>query len=351
MRTLRISGVLVDIASADDPDVKAGLVTSCMDMAQAIRECTEDLHVVINSYGGSTSGATEIGVALSEFARRDSRLTVEVGAICGSAAANLLATLPAQAARICHPDSMIMYHSCAGMVEGTPDALRDNADRMDKYNEVIKTKLKERTTLDPTTIDTWFEAGREGWLTGLEAVRCGLADGYTDTDFSPAPILPSQDGPKGWEYAAIAAISTHYKEIVAMDTDKVIKEDEDIELVKLVDEPVAEDLEQAPVAEGAEVEPEQAPVAEGEEELIALKAENEELKKELEALKATCEKLTAGLKAPTAKAQPRKTFAQMVRDIPADLPSREYAQRFTALKKEHKAEYDAYMKAHQTNAR
>ena len=346
MQIFELNGIMVDTASADDPFVKSGTITGCAELAWKIANCHEDLTLKINSYGGSVEGATRIGVALAD--RQGSKTRVEVGAICASAAANLLATLPRQTTILVHPETMIMYHSCAGVVEGTPTELRDNADRMDKYNAVIIDRLTAGTSLDEATVRTWFEAGREGWLTGMEAVKCGLADGYVNTDFNPAPSLPPKEGAQGWEYAAIAAIAKHVKEIAVMDTEKIIEKE--VELEKPIEqEPAVEDteLEVKTEAEGEELEPKAEEQAD---ELAALKAENEELKEELAALKATCEKLTAGLKAPATKAV-RKTFAQMVREIPTDISQREYAQRFTALKNEHKAEYDAYMKAHSATVR
>ena len=117
---------------------------------------------------------------------------------------------------------------------------------------------------------------------------------------------------------------------------------EEIEIEKTEEKPVEEVETEVEKTEAEEVE---EPKAE-DEELTALKAENEQLKAEIEELKATCEKLTQGLKSTGAKATQKKTFAELVREIPANLSEREYTNRFMALKNHYNAEYKAYMDSH-----
>ena len=345
---LELNGVMVD---GECPEYEklagAGIVTDCGKIANAINFSTEDLTLKINSYGGSVEGGTAIAIAFADFAlaHPENKIKIEIGAICASAAANLVARMPKQATILVHPESMIMYHSCNGVVEGTPDELRDNAKRMDAINELVKQSLKQKTTLDEREIDNWFMTGREGWLTGMEAVQCGLADGFIDTAFSPMPIITDfiEQNIQKTGYADIAAIAKKsLRRFTAMDEEKKIieteieaPETEKVEEKEIEVEKVEEVAEETDVEETAE-----------ETEIEALKAENEELKKEIESLKATCEKLTQGLKSPTAKAVAKKTFAELVKEIPTDISGREYAERFTALKKAHKAEYDAYMQSH-----
>lgn len=343
---LELKGIMVDgYCREDDELARAGIITGCGDLAKAIADCKEDLTLKINSYGGSVEGGTEISIALTDWAisNADRKLKVEIGAICASAAANLVARLPRLAIVLVHPESMIMYHSCNGVVEGTPDELRDNARRMDAVNELVKDALKEKTTFEDAIVNGWFESGREGWISGLEAVQFGLADGYIESSFEPMPVVTDflDEDIQKRSYAGIAAIARKsLRRLKAMDEEKKVVETE-IEEKKPIEE-VEKEIEVEKVEEVAEEEE----TISTEEEIAALKAENEELKKELEALKATCEKLTSGLKSPNAKALPKKTFAELVREIPTDISNREYADRFTALKKTHKAEYDAYMQSH-----
>ena len=344
MTAIKITGIMVN---EEVPDEFKAFYTDCNGIVKAIADCTDDLTLKINSYGGSVEGGTAISIALADWtqAHADLKAKVEIGAVCASAAANLVARLPKSVAILVHPESMIMYHSCSALIEGSPDELRDNADRMDKINSLVKDALHKRTTLDASKVDSWFEAGREGWLSGLDAVECGLADGYINTDYEPAPIL--NENIDIHKYAAIAAIAQKCKE-KSMDEEKEKVIEKEVE--KIDEAPTTEietDVEEPKEVE-TEVEKEVEKVdAECDKELEALKAENEALKAEVAELKATCEKLTAGLKAPTAKAETKKTFAEMVKAIPTDISDREYARRFTALKEEHKAEYKAYMDAHQ----
>ena len=344
MTAIKINGIMVN---EDVPAEFEEWYTDCNGIVKAIADCTDDLTLKINSYGGSVEGGTAISIALADWtqAHAENKAKVEIGAVCASAAANLVARLPKSVAILVHPESMIMYHSCSALIEGSPDELRDNADRMDKINDIVKDALHKRTTLDASKVDEWFLAGREGWLSGFDAVACGLADGYINSDFEPAPIIENIDKYKN---TAIAAIMQKCKELHAMEEEK--KEVIETEVEKIEEAPTTEietDVEEPKEVE-TEVEKEVEKVdAECDKEIEALKAENEALKAEVAELKATCEKLTAGLKAPTAKAETKKTFAEMVKAIPTDISDREYARRFTALKEEHKAEYKAYMDAHQ----
>lgn len=352
MQTFEIKGVMVDDYCENDPLFEAGILTSCNKLVDDIRACNDDICIKINSYGGSVEGGMALGIALSDWCREhnDKKLKVELGAITASAAANLVALLPPQATILAHAESMLMFHSCSGLVEGSPDILRDSANRMDKVNEAVKAALGKRTNLSASVYNIWFETGREGWLNGLDAVSCGLADGLINDSFEPVPIIPENLEETKYNYAAIAAISNRIKELRAMDEEKKVVETE-IEEVKpeqVETEEVKKEVkieEAKPEEVEKEVEVEEVAECDKDAEISALKAENEELKKEIEALKATCEKLTSGLKT-TAKAEPKKTFAELVREIPTSLSEREYSKRFTALKAEHKAEYKAYMDAH-----
>ena len=110
------------------------------------------------------------------------------------------------------------------------------------------------------------------------------------------------------------------------------------------------------VEEKIEAEGEEENVeAEGGEDDIAniieeLKSKVAELTEEVEALKATKAKLTAGLKirkdAPKAVAE---DWIALVKTIPTACSPREYAEKYTALKKAHIAAFNAYMNAHNGN--
>ena len=353
MKTLSITGVMV---VADDWGMGEEYVTDCAALCKEIDATDDDLTIAINSYGGDVEGGTNLSITLANWkaAHPDKTLAVEIGAICASAAANLLARMPQGANIRIHPESMVMYHSCGGMAWGSPDQLRDCAAQMDKVNEVVIRSLLSKTTLDAATVRAWFAAGREGWLSGLDAVECGLADELADGLMDAAPELPEEGMEGNGRLAAVAAIKAKLinKETTAMAEEKeTIEKTEEVTVTK-----PAEDETEKKVETEVETETEtpqgecgdkpKAEDTEDTEEIKALKAENESLKAEIEKLKATCEKLTKGLNAPTASAQPRKNFADMVREIPCDLPAKEYERRFTALKKDHKAEYDEYIAAH-----
>lgn len=348
MKTLNIKGVMV---VADDWGIGGEYVTDCAALCREIDATDDDLTIAINSYGGDVEGGTNLSIALANWkaAHPDKALAVEIGAICASAAANLVARMPQGASIRIHPESMVMYHSCGGMVWGSPDQLRDCAAQMDKVNEVVIRSLLSKTTLDAATVRAWFAAGREGWLSGLDAVECGLANELIDGFMEAAPELPEEGMEENGRLAAVAAIKAKLenKEKTAMaEETETIEKTEEVTITKPAEEETEKKAETEVETETPEAECGDKPKAEDEEKIKILEEENAQLKAEIETLKATCEKLTKGLNAPSATAQPRRNFADMVREIPCDLPAKEYERRFTALKKDHKAEYDEYIAAH-----
>lgn len=345
MKTLNVKGVMV---VSDDWGIGDEYVTDCAALCREIDATDDDLTIAINSYGGDVEGGTNLSITLANWkaAHPDKALAVEIGAICASAAANLLARMPQGANVRIHPESMVMYHSCGGMVWGSPDQLRDAAAQMDKVNEVVIRSLLSKTTLDAATVRAWFAAGREGWLSGLDAVECGLADELADGFMEAAPELPEEGMEENGRLAAVAAIKAKLinKETTAMaEETETIEKTEEVTITKPAEEETEKKVEtevETKTPQGECGDPNEKA------ELDALKTENESLRAEIETLKATCEKLTKGLNAPSANAQPRKNFAELVREIPRDLPEREYMRRFTALKTTHKLEFDAYMAEH-----
>ena len=259
--------------------------------------------------------------------------------------------------------------------------LRDNAKRMDTYNNSVIDGLIRKTTLKIDTIREWFAESREGWLSGVEALDCELADEMTDakTEKTPLAYLNNRDFQGNEKIVAMADIARQFEEKLRMATRVKAKCGDEVEkptAAEIVEKPQqdenehfgeeiellkrdVETLKEAVDALKAEIEKtDEQPVEEekAEDETTEKPQENENehfgeeielLKKEIETLKEENAKLTAGLRTGAQPAK-QKTFLEYAREIPKGLTDKAYCKAFEALKKAHEKEYAEYMNSHKT---
>lgn len=367
MAKIEIKGIIcADGWGYDEDTMPSGVL-------KQLADCTDDgeIDLRIDSFGGDVLAANMIGNAIAAWCLEhpQAKCTCTVGSIAASAAANMLARLPKQFERRCYEDSLVMYHSCYGLVCGGPDAMRDNAVMMDLVNDMAKNALKSRTTLDAGRIDDAFREGRELWLSGLECRDCGLVDGLID---GMAGEIEEIDENRS-EYRLVASAVKSLKAMKEAKMAEVVEkkileakaaEEEEKEDVPPVDAECGDgENKEAGCGDGekpeanAEAVPEDAPVDDdpadespdaecGDDEM---KQELEALRAEVAALKAENESLKAkySVKATAKPAEPKKDFAQLVRELPKGLSQDKYAEAYSKLKAEHREEFDEYMKSHQ----
>ena len=371
MNNLNIRGVILpDSYWLDDN------VATLSAFQQEIGQIEDSIDLYIDSCGGDVMTSNSMSALIAEWcmAHPNAKCKCTIGGLCASAAANIVAKLPACFTVSCHPDTLAMYHSCYGFVEGGPDALRDNAVLMDLVNSIVIKNLLQKTNLDEERVRTAFKEGREMWLDGEELVACGLADNLLDGNAEKIELKVSNDrqGTEAMRYVACvcrninAKLEAHIKmeneenKVTAEETPQVTAETttEAVAEVKAECEEeekktaTAECGEKETKAETEEEEPkaeettEEEPKAEEEnEEVKALRAENAELKAKIENLEAIVAKYS-----PSAKPEQtveKKDFRQLMKEIPSNLSQNEYAKRFTALKQQYKAEYDEFMASRQ----
>lgn len=375
MKNLNINGVLLDTCDEDFEGC-----TSAEKFVAELNSTNDDITISIDSVGGSVFASRSMTFAISKWCSQhpDKSIMVEVGSLCASAAANFVVSLPKSCVVKAYNDSFFMFHSCNGEMAGTPDELRSTADQMDKINQTVIRALLARTTLDEATVRQAFTAGAELWLTGVEAKECGLVDEIIDGELEYADFSAC----KREVYNGVTQIVAKYEEKIMSKKKNITAEAEEtkpevIETAETTEETkecTAETTEETkevtaeaevaenPEATEAENQNEEAtnPEANKQEEEIgsgeieALKAENESLKAQIEQFKAEIEalkaKMTAGLKTPSTKAENKKSFVELVREIPKGLSANAYGKEFAKLKAEHKAEYDDYMQSHQVRS-
>ena len=128
------------------------------------------LNVKINSGGGSVFQ----GVAIAnELKMHEASVTVTVTGLAASIASVIaMAADPGQLV-MCE-DTMMMIHPPSGMVWGTAEEMRKEANLLDQIENQIVDTYRRRTGLSRTKIKDYVKA--ETWFEAEEAVRLGFAD-------------------------------------------------------------------------------------------------------------------------------------------------------------------------------
>lgn len=168
-----------------------------------------DVDIYVNSPGGSVFSGYEMSNAVNERVANGDRVTITVGAMAASAAANFL--LQTRAAEVnAHGNAKIMFHGASTGIVGGKEALEDEAELLGKINDEMKVALITTYGLDSDTVNEWFAEGREGWLTAQEAKEAGIVSSLIGEDaealeFDPASIEDITN--RGLKIAAFAEVS------------------------------------------------------------------------------------------------------------------------------------------------
>lgn len=301
------------------------------------------VELYIDSPGGDVLESNAMSLAISEYCLQhpEKAYSCTLGSLCASAAANILAKLPACFVVRAYSDTLIMYHSCNGFFEGGPQQLKDYAVMMELVNEGVIRALSQKTTLPIEEIKGAFDGGRELWLDADRAKECGLV---AEIIGQPSALARyTETGAVKQILSLVAQYKQHKLEANMAEENKEPTAEE--EVVVTTEEKPAEEIKKD-IEEEINKEEEQPPEVDWQAECEKLRGENDELKKELEALKALVAKYTPTAK-PQAQPQPKTDWLTMLHALnERKLTDVEYAKEYGKLKAEHKAEFDAFMQAH-----
>lgn len=216
MKRLEIRGIIVP-SQYDDPwfedYIARGIITPESRFRKALADIGDEdaVEVYINSPGGSVFAGNEMINTLQEWrrARSDARQKPrQVNITIGSLAASMGAALAISAGDTCrmHRNGKLMFHSAWTQSEGGPDALRDDAQLLDKINKDLKGILVSRFSCNPDEVETWFAEGRAGWLSADDAKARGIVS-----------EIIGEDAPAGAtvEFQEAAALATKNLKIAA----------------------------------------------------------------------------------------------------------------------------------------
>lgn len=179
MSKIEIRGIIVpsdfDIGSLADY-IEKGIITPESKVRAELKAADKNkpLQVYLNTPGGSVFAGNEIINAINMWATDNGQLVeLTVGSLAASMGAAMVMTIPSRVS--VHKNSKIMFHSAWGGIMGGAGAMRDEADLIDQINADVKAALLSRTSISPDLIATWFQEGREGWVSAETAVSSGIA--------------------------------------------------------------------------------------------------------------------------------------------------------------------------------
>lgn len=328
----------INIAGTIGKDAMAADVRAALDASDGTVE------LYIDSPGGDVLESNAISMAIAEYALKhpEKNYICILGGLCASAAANILAKLPQCFAIRAYSDSLLMWHSCQGVFDGNPQQLRDYAVMMELVNEGVIRALSQKTTLPIEEIKGAFDGGRELWLDAERAKECGLVGEIIGQPSALARY--TETGAVKQILSLVAQYKQHKLEAKMAEENKEPTAEE--EVVVTTEEKPAEETKKE-IEKEVEKELDTPPEVDWQAECEKLRGECDELKKELDALKALVAKYTPTAK-PQAQPQPKADWLTMLHALnEKKLTEAEYAKEYGKLKAEHKAEFDAFMQAHQ----
>lgn len=267
----------------------------------------EELEIEINSPGGSVYG----GIAIANMIRKLSASGHKVSAIVEGLAASIASVIMCACDRIAvHESSLVMIHNCWSTVQGDSNAIRKEAEAMDKMNEAILSFYCSKFDLDKNELKTMMD--NETWFSGKEVESFGF----------DCEVIPDENGYsiaaklKDIDFAIFKHAPTNLKERICMkkldEEKKVEKEIEEEEIEKKeIEEEVKEANEEVTEEEKKETEEENETVEEEEtdngdeveEENPEEASEEDESDEEKKPTitKAECEKRVSGMQSTMAK--------------------------------------------------
>ena len=172
--TLNIYGDIASFSWFGDSVQAKSLVEQLDEMADVSK-----INVFINSYGGEVAE----GLAIYNALRRHKAKVVThcEGFACSIASVIFMAGDE----RVMSDSSLLMIHNAWTFAEGNADALRKQADDLDKITEASVTAYKTHSTLSKKEIKKLMD--EETWITPSEALEYGFATAYLPHQYCYLP--------------------------------------------------------------------------------------------------------------------------------------------------------------------
>ena len=167
MKTFAIYGTIIDTEA--ERTVKEDLTPAQFRAFVSKLNPSEELELEINSPGGSVYG----GIAIANMIRKLSAKGHKVTAIVDGLAASIASVIMCACDKIVlHESSLIMIHNCWTTVQGDSNAIRKEAEAMDKMNDAILSFYRAKFDLEDEDLKIMMD--NETWMSGKEIDGFGL---------------------------------------------------------------------------------------------------------------------------------------------------------------------------------
>lgn len=193
-KRIELRGIIVGPeydASWAESWIKRGVITPESRIRQQIAEASgQDIDLYINSPGGSVFDGNEILNALKTHRATGAGLTVTVGALAASMAADIVVCCGAPVKAF--KNSKLMFHGSTTITWAGKQAHEDTAALLGKINADAADVLTGKFGVPKDTVDAWMAEGRMGWLTAEEAKGYGIVSEIIDAQDTAIKITRAE---------------------------------------------------------------------------------------------------------------------------------------------------------------
>jgi ATP-dependent protease ClpP protease subunit len=210
---------------------------------------TKEIHLHINSPGGSVFDGLAIGAAVKDH---PATVTGKVDGMAASAASFILQYCDK---REISRNAQVMIHDAKAYAGGNAEQMRKAADLLDRVSDNIADIYAVRS--GQGTKASWRETMQSGdtWYDGNEAVEAGLVDVVTD---NPEEDEPDEASKNSWTQAEVEAFLVLPAATLAKDTSRSIITNQVEE--DLMNQPAPQPVATPPAAQATPPAPAPAPV-------------------------------------------------------------------------------------------
>ena len=137
-------------------------------------KATEDIYLIINSYGGQVYALMSILDTISNIKSNVNTVCLGIGASCGA----ILFSMGKK--RYIGENSKLMFHQVSTFAYGTVDQVENDLEEAKSLNDKIFNMLLERSGMDKDNLEKLFS--KDSYVDAEKAISSGFADGIIELD-------------------------------------------------------------------------------------------------------------------------------------------------------------------------
>lgn len=216
--------LLYDYIGREYDDSNAEKDTTDIAFVRKMRELEKN-HSRINVRINSSGGSVKHGLAIMTAIRTSSaEVHTYADGVVASMAADIFTAAPH---RHMAKNALLMIHGASGFCFGNAEAMRREADTLEKMNEAASTSLVEITSMSQEEVNERFYDGNDHWLTYKDAAEMSIVNEAEEYETETEGDAESM---KRSTYAFLKAqkqkFQAHYKTLTNKTVQDAPKEDE-----------------------------------------------------------------------------------------------------------------------------